>query len=363
MTTDNPQPEPHRTDARRQLLSRRDAHLLAGQLSELTSSNLPVVPGLRAFAEELQDSSLSGGQLRRHLLALADRLEQGDSVELALTQAGAPRDLLFALQTGLASGHPDRTLADYVTYAKSSTELWTRMLIGLAGPILLFCLTSALFIVVLMTVIPQFVDVFDGFGLELPLLTKWLFDTSSFLNERGWVLLLLAAACVLGVHVWSRFDPYLFPKCLRYVPLFGSVSRFTTMSKLCYALGFMTEHEVALPSAVRLAGEATEDPEMIRLTTAWGQRMEEGMSLEEASAPFHQLPMEIIRTCQWESQPEILSNSLKSLGGMYAARALNLTMLIASLAEPLIIVLSGIVFFFIVSALFLPLTKLLNDLS
>ena len=344
-------------------ISRRDAHLLAGQLSQLTSGSLPVVPGLRAFAEELESPGFQRNNLKDHLLALANRLEKGESVDAALDEVGAPRDLLFALRTGIATGHPDRTLADYVTYAKTSSELWMRMLIGLAPPVLLLSLSAALFILVMIFLIPIYSDIFTGFGVELPQMTSSLISTSRLLTNYGVLILIVSIFAIAGLHIWSRNDPHLFPKLLRMVPFFGSVNRFTTMSRFCRALGFMTEHEVQLTTAVRLAGEATDDPEMIRLTREWSSRMDDGMSLEEASSHLDQLPLELIRTCQWESRPEILANSLRSLGSMYEARALNMTLLIASMAEPLIIVMTGLTFFFTACALFLPMVKLLNDLS
>lgn len=344
-------------------ISRRDAHLLAGQLSELTSGNLPVVPGLRAFAEELEGPGNQNRNLRRHLLKLAKSLEDGKSVDDSLDDAGAPRDLMFALRTGIATGHPDRTLADYVSYAKSSSELWMRMIIGLAPPTILLCLMIAVFLAILIFLIPMFRVIFEDFGIELPILTISLIASADFIGKYGWLLLTLLVVGIVGLRIWSRTDPHVFPKLLRMVPFFGSVSRFSTMSRFCYALGFMTEHEVELPVAVRFAGEATDDPEMIRVTREWASRMDDGMSLEEASSRLDQLPMELIRSCQWESRPEILASSLKSLGSMYSARALNLTLLIASMAEPIIIILVGLMVFLTIAAMFLPLVKLLNDLS
>ncbi len=362
-SSDDPNPEPSRPNSSGRPISRREAHLLAGQLSELTSGNLPVGPGLRAFAEELHESPLSRQHLRQHLLTLADKLEKGESVDQALQEAGAPRDLLFALRTGLETGHPDQTLADYVTYNRSSSDLWLRMLIGLAAPTLLLCLMIALFITVLVYLVPQFTPIFRDFGVELPELTMLMITLSDFVASYGWLILVGVVAGILALRIWGQYDPYLFPKIMRHVPLFGSINHFSTMSRLCYALGFMTENEVELTNAVRLAGEATNDLEMIRITREWAGRMQEGMSLEDASSHLDQLPLELIRTCQWESRPEILANSLNSLGSMYAARALNIALLVASLAEPLIIVLAGLMFFFTAVAMFLPLVKLLNDLS
>ena len=343
-------------------LSRREAHLLAGQLSELTSGNLPVVQGLRAFAEELRGPGKSYN-LRIHLLKLANSLEAGKSVDESLDEAGAPRDLLFALRTGIATGHPDRTLADYVAYAKSSSELWMRMFIGLAPPTILLCIMIALFLIIMTYLVPMFRVIFDDFGVELPMMTMSLITLADFVGKFIWLILLLLVAGIIGLKIWSRVDPHLFPRFLRTLPFFGTVSRFTTMSRFCYALGYMTENEVELPLAVQLAGEATDDPEMVHVTKVWASRMQEGMSLEEASSRLYQLPIELIRTCQWESRPEILSSSLRSLGSMYSARALNMTLLIASMAEPFIIILTGLMFFLTAIAMFLPLIKLLNDLA
>ncbi len=343
-------------------LTRSDAQKLATQLSELTAGELPIGPGLRAFSEEFSPGVLSQNRLKQHLLNLADALDRGDSIEEALSKEGAPHDLMVALRTGILVGQPDRTLAQYVTYTKATEELWVRLALGLAFPLIMFCLSMALLIMILVVIVPQFREILDDFGIELPWLTRIVLDLSSLLLDYGLWLILVPFVLVLGWQQLKKAFPRKFSGMWRWVPVYGLIVRGIVMSRFCYALSFLTENQVELPIGLRLAGESCGDYQTNQQAEVWAREMEAGKSLEEASYGMHGFPLELLRICQWESQPEILAKSLNSLAEMYAARARNWTTLLIWLLEPLIVLTSGVLFISIVVAMFMPMVRLLNDL-
>ena len=93
-------------------LTRNSSEELASHLADLTSSGLPLESGLKMLAEELGGQGVIGIRQRRQLSLLARRLEQGESLDEALSQQGAPPDLIAAVRGGMNSGQPGRALAE-----------------------------------------------------------------------------------------------------------------------------------------------------------------------------------------------------------------------------------------------------------
>ena len=71
----------------------------------------------------------------------------------------------------------------------------------------------------------------------------------------------------------------------------------------------------------------------------------------------------MIESLHWNSDREILSRALHALGEMYESRARLQAVTITAFTEPVIVIFVGVLFMWIVIALFFPLIQLMNDLS
>ncbi len=99
------------SSASRGTLSAVESAELAAGLAELTKIGLPLPAGLRTLAEEWP-----GRRLRPVILTLADRLEQGVSLEDALTAPGTrlPAHLRGVIIAGVRSGRLAEALEQIV---------------------------------------------------------------------------------------------------------------------------------------------------------------------------------------------------------------------------------------------------------
>ncbi|MBL4885833.1 MAG: type II secretion system F family protein [Planctomycetaceae bacterium] len=346
-------------------LSRNDSEELAAHLSELTTSGVPLEEGLRVLGDEIQKFSLfGGGKVRRQFEQLATKLEQGQTLDDAVESQGAPADLVAVIRSGLRTGDAGQALTQYVTYIKSLSSLRGRVTISFVYPAILFALATSLFIALMVFIVPDFKDIYYGFGIDLPFMTVALVGVSDLVTIYGGWLFIGSALGVVASMLLSR----LFSRSTRryiqlHIPLFGRILQAISMARFTHALGFLTENEVPLSESLVLSGESSGDALIMKVTKDWASELEAGQSLRDTIGNIPGLHSELLQAVQWESDSRFLARALHALGEMYESRAKIEAARIIAITEPVIALGTGLVFCFTVIGLFLPLIQLMNDLS
>ncbi len=346
-------------------LSRGESEELAAHLSELTSGGVPLEDGLRVLGQEVQQFSLfGGGRVRRHFDGLAARLEQGQSLDDAVESQGAPADLVAVIRAGVRSGDPGRALTQYVTYVKSLSSLRGRVTLSFVYPAIMFALATTLFICLMVFIVPDFSDIFIGFGVELPATTAFLLAISWFFVTYGLAFFSSIAAGVVLLFFLSLLLSNRSRRAIQLrVPLFGRILQSISMARFVHSLGFLVENEVPMAESLTLAGESTGDAVIAHATKLWVTRLESGEALRDAVGDLPGVHSELLQAIQWQSDSRFLARALHALGEMYEGRARIEAARIIAVTEPIIALGSGFVFGYVVIALFYPLLMLLDDLA
>ena len=151
-------------------LSPEETAELAARVAELTSAGLPLGPGLHALAEELP-----GRRLPRVLHALANRLDAGDDLIVALESQSRnlPLHLRGLMVAGVRSGRLAEVLEEFVDMQRSQSELRRRVWLSLAYPYILLVFIAVLAVVCqLFYRESSFEKIFKDFGTHLPRMTQ-----------------------------------------------------------------------------------------------------------------------------------------------------------------------------------------------
>ena len=146
------------------------------------------------------------------------------------------------------------------------------------------------------------------------------------------------------------------------IPILGPLFRLAALSEFCHLLAVFVESGMPLASSVLVAGETSED-EWLRLTcTQLALDIDRGIGAEMAALTCG-FPSSLAHALRGANSPQALAESLHGLAEIYFARTDISSRLTSSVVEPFVMVLTVVGLGTIVISLFLPLLKLLNDLS
>lgn len=342
-------------------LGPRDAAELTHQLAGLTKSGLTLPEGLRALSAELESRPL-----RRVLALLATEIEAGESLEKALEKWGSsfPASLRGIVKAASQSGRMAEVLGESARLQRVSIELRRRIWLGLSYPLGLFLVFLAVFVAISVFVINDFENIYRDFGVSLPIMTMALIRFAEFLRDSGWILLAgLGGVWLLmtlgGLFMGSRARSRLIAR----IPLIGSVWRSASLAEFCHLLALLLEADLPLPEALPLAGDATRDDEL-----AWASRwaaaeVDRGRSFPDSISHTRVFPQGLARLISWAEKGQSLPESLHVAGELFEARARPHAAAAVAVFTAIIVylVLMGIAF--MLTALYLPLVKLISELS
>lgn len=338
-----------------------DVESVLEQFDATVRAKLPLAPALHAMADEAYSP-----KTRRGLRELARRLEQGepldralDSVELRLSPA-----LRLLAEQGTQFGRFDAVLHWTVEQTRRANALRWHLWMALIYPVFLIAVMSAVASFLFFTIVPQFAKIFEDFGTELPRLTVAVISVSRF-GSTYWLPCLLAFAALMALgtfpFVW-RGHWLVSRRWSGSIPLIGPLFRLAALAEFCHLLAVFVESGMPLASGVRVAGETSED-EWLQLKSAEMTRdINRGIGGEMAALTCG-LPPSLAHVLREATSPKLLADALHGLAEIYSARTELSSRLSSSVVEPFVMVLTVVGIGTIVIALFMPLIKLLNDLS
>ncbi len=327
-------------------------------------SSLTLLTNLRALSEEL-----NSGSGRRAIARMADRVESGVPVEEAFleVQSQLPAGMRHWCQIGLAHQRLDLLLTMYMEHIRHRSDLRRSAWVSLIYPVSLVSVAGVMGLGMAVMIVPMFEAIYSDFGTQLPGVTEVLIELSRLVRHYAlWVfaavvlasLLLRGLSRPLGLE---RFLQFLF----RSIPGFGGVFRWSSLAACSELLAMLIEIEVPLPAALRAAAETTDDLSLASGLSEAADDVEAGRSLSPSirSQPVYSLPVELAIAFQSASRPALLASLLHSYSQIFTARSRVDLHLVRWAMEPFVLLFVAIAIGFSFLSLFLPLIKLLNDLS
>lgn len=347
-------------------LSNRESEDLVIAVAELSSAELPLSEGLRAAATEA-----ASPRVAKALRRIATDVENGYALESIMSERGdfLPPHVRGLVAAAARTGRLGLALDDLVEHHRASREIWGKVLGAIAYPMIV--LTMAIFILVFLPIfiVPQFKQMFIEFELELPAATKAIIEVSDSLIWLGagpgfWIVAafgsmlfvtMALASLGIGTPLTNRFTTTM--------PLVGPIWQWSGAASFSRLLATLLEYDIPLPEALLLTRDGVRDPDIRDIAKLFARGVENGQSLSELMLQFNRLPASIRPFVAWGERTGKLPDALHSVADMLLTRIQMRTVLLRSVAPPLVFILVGLLVGFMVIALFMPLVSLIQGLA
>ena len=327
------------------------------QLAELVSSGLPLEQALGSLSEEAETEA------HRNLNAsLRASVNGGTSFAKALEQH--PREFAEIYVAVVGAGEQSGHLA--LVLVRLADDLEERQLLQskLMGAALYPAIVSLVAIVIVLFlvgyVVPQVAHVFAGSKHALPFLTVAMMAISDFVRGYGWmVLLMLLAGWAL---LWQMLKNATFRErwdaAWLNLPVLGKLARGYNAARFAGTLAMLTAAGVPILQALQAAAQTLSNQALKRDALDALVLVREGAPLAAALSQKRRFPgllsMFALLGEQTGQLPTMLDRAAKQLSTEVQRRSMHL----ATILEPLLIVVMGLVVMLIVLAVLMPIIQL-----
>jgi type II secretory pathway component PulF len=299
---------------------------------------------------------------------LSRRLEQGIPLAKAIedSQIELPPSMKALVESGIETGHLD-SLMQY-SIGQSQRDIFLRLQLWMTFSYPVFVIWFAIFYCmgVLQFLVPMFTKIFDDFGTELPGLTVLMIGLSRMVNN---VFSTNTPTVIFRFALFVLMLIFLFVVLSRWVrahssslPLIGRIFRFAALADFCQVLALLLESGLPFPRSLQIAGKASQDGWLNRRSQSMANVMQQGTAPDDAAKQVG-LPNTLVQIFHNASSEGAFVQALRGLSDVYSAQCFLNSRLITSMIGPLSMVLVAFFIGLTVIALFMPMIKLLNDLS
>ncbi len=374
-------------------VSTKELTLFTRQLSILQDAGLPILRSLKLLADMQKP-----GRLKNSLLDVCDEIEGGSTLSEALAKSPKAFDRLYCnmIRAGEAGGALEVILRRLAEFMERSQALKRKVKGALVYPIVVVMVAVGILAFIMIKIVPQFKKIFDDFDSELPAMTQTLIDISNFTVNYWYLLPLIPIAFMLTIKAiklipYGRFGWDLF--VLKMV-IFGQLVEKNILSRSSRTLGTLLASGVPILEAINITKETSGNMMFERLFQKTSDAIRDGDAIAKPLKTYAVPPFNAVAMFFWTlfmpgvgallyltryKKPVVddlvvnmvdvgeesgeLDTMLYKVADTYDEEVAVLTESLTSLMEPLLIIFLGGAVGFIVVALFMPLIKLINDLS
>lgn len=325
----------------------------------------------------------SGMSMVRSLEAL---MIQNQRDKLGLTIETMARDIKggFSLSRALAK-HPDIFSPVYVSLVKAGemagalgevldrlaslmerdNALRKKVSASLTYP--MFVLFFAVIVVVglVLYIFPQFMNVFQGMNVELPIFTKiliWLVDTA--LNPVVMILFLIGVTFVwLGTtyYVKTPRGRRVRDTIILELPIIGPINKKTVISRFCRTLGTLIASGVPVVHSLEIVGRAVGNDVVASMLDDVKSGLKAGLRLSQPMMESRLFPPIVSNMVAVGEETGNLAALMEKLADYFDQEVEYSLSSFASVIEPIMILGLGLVIGFILLAVFMPIYGLVSN--
>jgi type IV pilus assembly protein PilC len=336
----------------------KDVAVFTRQLATMLAAGIPV-----AQAFDIVGKGHENPSMQEMILSIKQDIESGTNLTSALAKHPLQFDALYVslVAAGEAAGILEGILDKLATYKEKIEAIKGKIKAALFYPTAVIVVAFVITAVLMVFVIPQFESLFQGFGADLPALTKMVIDISRVFQQYWYLIFgsIIGAVVFIGyTYKRSIKMQHTMDRLLLKAPVIGDIVKKATIARFCRTLATMFAAGVPLVDALdSVAGAAGNrvyyDGTMrIRAEVSTGTQLQSAMN---ATALFPNMVIQMVAIGEESGE---LDKMLGKVADFYEAEVDDAVAGLSSLLEPIIMAFLGIVIGGLVIAMYLPIFKM-----
>jgi MSHA biogenesis protein MshG len=334
-----------------------DLMLFSRQMYSLTKAGVPIIRSIQSLKDSTRNAALSNA-----LSEIANDLASGSPLSQAMTQHPKVFSHLFIsiVNVGEATGGLDQGFLQISQYLEREKETQGRIKEALRYPTMVIIAISIAMAIVNIYVIPAFKDVFEKMSTELPWQTKVLMNISDF-SVLYWPYLLtglLVASISLSKYIKTAEGHMLKDQYLLKIPAVGSIIHRASMERFSRSFAMILNSGVPLIQGIAIVSDAIGNIYIGSKLDKMRIGIEKGDSISRMAISIGLFPPLVVQMIMVGEETGNISEMLLEVADFYESEVDTELKNLASVIEPFLIVVIGIMVLILALGIFLPMWNL-----
>lgn len=335
-----------------------DIAVFSRQMATMMAAGVPLVQSLELISRGHQNPAMA-----EMILGIKTHIEGGNSFSEALAKYPLHFDDLFVnlVDAGERSGTLETLLDKVATYKEKTEAIKKKVKKAMTYPSAVLVVAVIVTGILLYFVVPQFEDLFKGFGADLPAFTMLVIQLSRFVQAQ-WLFIVASLAGSVYAFVYfhkrsAKFRRFLDRALLR-VPVVGDILYKSAVARFARTLSTMFAAGVPLVEALDSVARASGNIVFQDAILVMKDQVSTGQQLQLTMQQSGLFPPMATQMVAIGEESGSLDDMCAKVADFYESEVDNLVDSLSSLLEPMIMAILGILVGSLVVAMYLPIFKL-----
>lgn len=332
------------------------------QLSTLQDAGLPILRSLKIL-----EGQCKPGILKNSLGDVVEDIESGSTLSEAMAKHPKAFDRLYCnmVKAGEAGGALEAILQRLADFKEKAQSLKRRIKSAMVYPVVVIMVAVLIVGFIMYWIVPKFEDIFEDFGVELPAMTLYLIKASHAVVQYWWTAPIFPVLWWVFVKLLyrNRTGAYIGDRIILMVPVMGTIVEKSTVARTCRTLGTLVQSGVPILESLNIVRDTAGNAVFERAFTRIYDSIREGETIAQPLKESRIVDDIVVNMIDVGEETGELDTMLMKISDNYDEEVEAAVESLVSLLEPIMIVTLGGIIGFIVIALFLPLVKLISELS
>lgn len=341
----------------------KELAIFTRQFSVMIDAGLPLVQCLEILAGQQENRSF-----QKILNSVRGSVEGGATLSASMKQHDKVFDPLYynMVEAGETGGILDTILQRLSAYIEKNVKLKRAVKSAMIYPASVIGIAAAVITLLLWKVVPIFVTLFNGLGVDLPLPTRIVIGMSRFVGSiYGLLIFIFLIGMGVAIKVWYGTEQgrYAIDHVLLRLPLIGILLRKIAVARFTRTLGTLISSGVPILEGLDITARTSGNAVVEKAINQTRKAVEAGRSLVDPLKETEVFPGMVTQMIGVGEQTGAMDAMLQKIADFYEDEVDAAVKDLLTAMEPMMIMFLGVVVGGIVISMYLPLFSLISKLS
>ena len=293
-----------------------------------------------------------------------ESVQRGQSLSASLNaQNGSFPDLLVnMIEAGEASGTLDRVMGRVAEHFEKSLKTANKVKSAMIYPMVLGGLTISVVTLLMVFVLPVFIDMFESSGAALPLPTQILVAISNSLTGYWYIYFIIIASVII---IWTNYiknekGRFNFDKFKTKMPAIGKLNVIVLSASFARTLSTMMQSGIPLLKSLEITAKVLNNKYFEKSIAGMIEDIRKGLPFSVALKKADIFPLMLLSMISIGEESGALDDVLNKTATFYDEESDSAIAKMVGLLEPLMIIIMAVIVGFIVISIIMPMYGMMN---
>jgi type IV pilus assembly protein PilC len=330
------------------------------QFSICIKSGIPICDILHLLYLQMENKSI-----KNSLISIKENVQKGNSLYISMKKTinVYPEFMINMIYLGEESGKLDIILEELAQYYEKEYKLLKKFTNSMIYPCTVFLTLMVVSLFLFIKVIPVFITNLNSLNAEIPLITKIVLGTSSFLSDNFlWILMLILILVFMFMEYFKTENGQIgFDKFKFICPALGPVYKRLIYTRFTRGLNILLGSGVGLLKSFEIINDVISNRYFkLKLKTVFVD-IKKGEELSSCLSAMNIFPMFFISMVKIGEETGNLEEMFLTAADIFYEDAQENVEKATALLEPIIIIFLGVMIGTIILAVMLPMLNVMDS--